>query len=106
MQFGHALDCIFREILLANPCLGLVALMKLNISDGFYCIALNVDDIPKLGVNFPSPPGHKPLIAFPLILPMGWKNSPPIFSTATCQMLLLPILGPKCCVRQHLGNKS
>ena len=27
--------------------------------------------------------GRVPLIAFPLVLPMGWKNSPPIFSTAT-----------------------
>jgi hypothetical protein len=57
--------------------------MKLDISDGFYRIALNVDDIPKLGVAFPSPPGHKPLVPFPLVLPMGWKNSPPIFSAAT-----------------------
>jgi hypothetical protein len=83
MQFGHALDRILREILLANPRLGPVALMKLDICDGFYRIALNVDDIPKLGVAFPSPPGHEPLVAFPLVLPMGWKNSPPIFSTAT-----------------------
>jgi hypothetical protein len=28
-------------------------------------------------------PGADPLIAFPLVLPMGWTNSPPIFSTAT-----------------------
>jgi hypothetical protein len=83
MQFGHALDRILRKILLANPRLGPVALMKLDISDGFYCIALNVDDIPKLGVAFPSPPGHEPLVAFPLVLPMEWKNSPPIFSAAT-----------------------
>jgi hypothetical protein len=83
MQFGHALDCILREILLANPRLGPIALMKLNINNGFYHIALNVDNIPKLGVAFPTPPGHEPLIAFPLVLPMGRKNSPPIFSTAT-----------------------
>jgi hypothetical protein len=83
MQFGHALDRILREILLANPHLGPIALMKLDISNGFYRIALNVDDISKLGVAFPTPSGHEPLIAFPLVLPMGWKNSPPIFSTAT-----------------------
>ena len=28
-------------------------------------------------------PGDKPLIAFPLVLPIGWTNSPLIFSTAT-----------------------
>jgi hypothetical protein len=30
MQFGHALDCILREILLANPAFGPVHLIKLN----------------------------------------------------------------------------
>ncbi len=83
MQFGHALDRILREILLANPAFGLVYLIKLDISNGFYRIALNVDGIPKLGVAFPTAPGKEPLVAFPLVLPMGWKNSPPIFSTAT-----------------------
>jgi hypothetical protein len=63
--------------------LGLVYLIKLDISDGFYRIALNVDDIPKLGVTFPTAPGEDPLVAFPLVLPMGWKNSPLVFFTTT-----------------------
>ena len=83
MQFGHALERILREILLADPSFGPVHLIKLDISDGFYRIAVNIDDIPKLGVVYPTPPGAEPLIAFPLVLPMGWTNSPPIFSTAT-----------------------
>ena len=45
-QFGHALDRILREILLSNPAYEPVYLIKLDISDGFYRIALNVDDIP------------------------------------------------------------
>ena len=83
MQFGHALDRILREILLADPRHGPVKLAKFDISDGFYRIDLNIDDIPKLGVVFPTLPGEEPLIALPLVLPMGWKNSPPAFSTAT-----------------------
>lgn len=83
MQFGHALDRILREILLADPIHGPVHLIKIDISDGFYRIALNIDDIPKLGVVFPTLPGEEQLVAFPLVLPMGWTNSPPIFSTAT-----------------------
>ena len=83
MQFGHALDRILREIILADPSLGPVQLMKVDLSDGFYRVNLNIDDIPKLGVAFPTEPGQEPLIALPLVLPMGWKNSPPIFSTAT-----------------------
>jgi hypothetical protein len=58
-------------------------MIKLDTSDGFYQIGLNIDDIPKLGVVFPTLPGDKPLIDFPLVLPMGWMHSPPVFSTAT-----------------------
>ncbi len=58
-------------------------MIKLDISDDFYRIGLNIDDIPKLGVVFPMLPGDKPLITFPLVLPMVWMNSLPIFLTAT-----------------------
>ena len=82
MQFGHALDRILREILLSDPALGPIYQMKIDISDDFYRIAINIDDIPKLGDVFPTLPGEEPLIAFPLVLPMGWKNSPLVFTTA------------------------
>ena len=83
MQFGHALSRILRHILLADPTHGPVYLLKIDISDGFYRIDVNPDDIPRLGVVFPTQPGQEPLIALPLVLPMGWKNSPPAFCTAT-----------------------
>ena len=84
MQFGHALERILREILLANVNHGHVYLNKTDLSDGFYRVGLVPEDIPKLGVIFPPIPGQpEPLVALPLVLPMGWKNSPPIFSTAT-----------------------
>jgi hypothetical protein len=54
MQFRHALDRILREILLANPAFGPVYLIKLDISDGFYRIALNVNGIPKIGRGVPD----------------------------------------------------
>ena len=83
MQFGHALDRYLREIILSDPALGPVYMLKLDISDGFYRVNLAPGDIPKLGVVFPSRPGNEPLVALPLVLPMGWKNSPPFFSAAT-----------------------
>lgn len=83
MQFGHALDRILREILLANPAHGPVHLTKTDLSDGFYRVDLNPEDAPKLGLAFPTREGEEPLIAIPLVAPMGWKNSPPAFSTAT-----------------------
>ena len=83
MQFGHALDRFLRELLLADPRQGPTFMIKLDIADGFYRIALSPNDIPKLGVVFPSASSAPKLVALPLVLPMGWKNSPPIFSAAT-----------------------
>jgi len=83
MQFGHALSRILRHILLADPDHGPIYMLKIDISDGFYRIDVNPDDIPRLGVVFPTLPGQDPLIALPLVLPMGWKNSPPAFCAAT-----------------------
>ena len=71
MQFGHDLDQILREILLADPSLGPVLMAKWDLKDGFYRVDLNIDDIPKLGLVFPARPGEEPLTAFPLVLPMG-----------------------------------
>jgi hypothetical protein len=84
MQFGTCLDRVLREILLADPKYGPVYLNKTDLSDGFYREDLNPGDIPKLGVIYPSRPGQEePLIAFPLVLPMGWAESPPYFCAAT-----------------------
>ena len=83
MQFGHALERILREILTADPALGPIYMMKLDIADRFYRVNLAIRDIPKLGVVFPTLPGQEPLVALPLVLPCGWKISPPAFSTAT-----------------------
>ena len=83
MQYGHALDRILREILLADPKLGPVYVHKIDLSDGYYRISLSPHDIPRLGVIFPTRDPSNPLIALPLVLPMGWKNSAPIFCTAT-----------------------
>ncbi len=71
MQFGWSLECILREILFANLAHGPVQMIKLDISDGFYRIGLNINDIPKLGVVFPTLPGDEPLIRFLLVLPTG-----------------------------------
>ncbi len=46
-------------------------MIKLDITDGFYRIGLNINEIPKLGVVFPTLPGDEPLITFLLVLPMG-----------------------------------
>ena len=57
--------------------------MRVDIEYGFYRIGLDIEDITRLGVVFPTTPGEEPLIDFPLVFPMGWKNSPPIYYTAS-----------------------
>ena len=83
MQFGHALDRIIREVVFSNPKYGPVHLIKVDISDGYYRVDLRPEDVAKLAVVFPTTANEEPLVAFPLVLPMGWKNSPPIFCAAT-----------------------
>jgi hypothetical protein len=83
MQFGKALERILAQIVAANPAHGPVQLTKVDIADGFYRVWLNLSDIPKLAVSIPSLKGEEPLLAFPLVLPMGWTESPPCFCAAT-----------------------
>ena len=52
MQFEHALNCLFWEILLVNPAHGPVKTMKVNLSNVLYRINLNVNNITKFSVVF------------------------------------------------------
>ena len=83
MQYGRALDRLIREIVYADPELGYVYLLKADVSDVFYCIGLRPTDAPKLGLIFPSGKEEEQMVAIPQTLPMVWKNSPPLFCTAT-----------------------
>jgi hypothetical protein len=83
MQFGHDLWRILKHLKHSNPNRAPVYMSKIDIADGFYRIWVRATDVPKLGVLFPSRPGDIPLVGFPLALPMGWKESPKIFTAAT-----------------------
>lgn len=62
MQFGNTLPRLLRHVVLADPAHGPVKLIKIDIADGFYHIGVRPQDVPKLGVAFPSGP-DKPLLA-------------------------------------------
>ena len=83
LQYGRAFDRITRQILLVDPKHGPVYLLKCDIADGYYRLGLNINDIPRLAVAFPTAMQNDPLIALPLVLPMGWKNSGPAFCAAS-----------------------
>ncbi len=83
MQFGRTLDRVLHRIHHANRRFGPVHLIKVDIADGFYRLLVASSHIPALGVVFPHLPGEEPLVAFPLVLPMGWVSSPPYFCALT-----------------------
>jgi hypothetical protein len=83
MQFGKALERILCSIVEADPVHGPVFLLKIDIADGFYRIWLNENDILSLAVSLPPLHGDTLLVALPLVLPMGWTESPPYFTAAT-----------------------
>jgi hypothetical protein len=78
MQFGRAAQRLVTKSLLANPEHGPVRGILADMSDAFYRAQLCPDGVAKLGVIVPAVSDDEPpLIAFPLTLPMGWKESPP-----------------------------
>ena len=79
MQFGGTLSRILHAVRHADPAYGPVFLSKYDIKDGFYRLFLDADDCPMLGVTLPRQEGEEPLIAIPLVLTMGWAESPPTF---------------------------
>ena len=83
MQFGHAQRRIHQRLMWANPRYGAIHAYKLDIADGFYRIPLSTSGIPKLGVLLPPILNGVSLVAFPLVLPMGWTESPPFFCKFT-----------------------
>ena len=83
MQFGRALERILRKIRRANRRFGPTYMIKVDIADGFYRLFVSAPTIANLGVVFPQYEDEEPLIAFPLVLPMGWVGSPPFFCALT-----------------------
>ena len=56
---------------------------KIDVADAFYQINLNPADSIRMGVLLPSKKGERKLIGFPLVLPMGWTESPLAFCAGT-----------------------
>ena len=71
------------NIVHADPRYGPCKLAKIDIADGFYRMWVRIADIVKLGVILPCSHGGPSLVAFPLVLPMGWVESPPYFTVIT-----------------------
>lgn len=83
MQFGGALHRLLHKVRHANPKHGKVYISKYDLKDGFYRIHLRPSQCPSLAVVLPEYEGMPRLVAVPLVLTMGWTNSPPTFCSVS-----------------------
>jgi hypothetical protein len=83
MRFGRTLHRIMNQIARSNPRFGPVLLGKYDLADGYYRIPLNPTQAMRLACILPKTTSEEHLIAIPLVLPMGWTESPPYFCAAT-----------------------
>jgi hypothetical protein len=86
MQFGKALERILCSVGHANPRFQDVHMCKVDLKDGFCRIWLEETGVPNLAVAFPTYEGEEPMVAFPLVPPTGWEDSPPWFCAAAKTM--------------------
>jgi len=85
MQFGSTIHRILQHIAYSNPKFGPLLMSKIDLLDGYYRVPLSPSAPLKLAVVLPplKRKGNNPLIGIPLVLPMGWKYSPPFFCAYT-----------------------
>ena len=83
IQYVQALYRIIIEVVIVDPALGAVYVLKAEVSNRFYIIVLRPTDSPKLGLIFPSNGSIEELVAILLTLPLGCKNSPHLLCTYT-----------------------
>jgi hypothetical protein len=76
IQFGNAFYRFLHRLQRADTHNGPIFLSKTDISDAFMRVWIALSTIPSLGALLPTHMGEEPLVAFPLILPMGWMDSP------------------------------
>lgn len=79
MQFGGAMYRLLYNLRHSNPRHGKVSISKYDVKDGFYRVHLRAGQCLSLCVMLPHYEGLPVLVAVPLVLTMGWTNSPPTF---------------------------
>ena len=85
-QLGKVLPRIIYALATLPTTKGPVLMMKADIKDGFWRIAVPTDDEYNFAYVLPQIPGEDPediQIVIPSALQMGWTSSPPFFCAAT-----------------------
>ena len=83
MQFGRALHRVLQKVRQADRRHGPVFLSKIDMADAYMRVPLQIGSVAMLGALLPKHRNEPPMVAFPLVLPMGWVESPPYFCTVS-----------------------
>ena len=83
LQFGFALPRILQKLHRADTRRGTIYLAKVDMADAFMRVWLAIPHLLSLGAILPRYPGEEPLVALPMILPMGWLSSPQYLCAVT-----------------------
>ena len=83
LQFGHAFDRLLSQFHRADTRHGHIHLSKTDVADAFMRVWIHLRSITTLGALLPRFGSEPPLVAFPLVLPMGWINSPKYLCAVT-----------------------
>jgi hypothetical protein len=76
LQFGHTLRRLLQKLHRADTRRGRIYLSKTDIADAFMRVWIQADHVLSLGALIHHLPGKESMVAFPMILPMGWIDSP------------------------------
>jgi hypothetical protein len=82
-SFGNALNRFLQRLQCADTRNGDIYLGKTDVADAFMLVWISLATIPSLGTILPTYANEEPLIAFPILLPMGWVDSPNYLCTVT-----------------------
>jgi hypothetical protein len=83
IQFGTALTRFLQHLERADTRRGPIYLSKTDIADAFMRVWIALESIPILGAILPSYPDEEAIVAFPMILPKGWVDSPSFLCALT-----------------------
>ena len=83
MQFGRAFERLLQRLHRADTRQGPTYIAKVDVADAFMRLWIQLHSILRLGAIIPALDGEEPMVGFPMILPMGWIDSPPYLCAIT-----------------------
>ena len=79
-----ALQSILKQVLAADPCLGLVYFSKVDLVDTYMRLLVRMEDVPSFALLISKKnPSNTQLMGFHLSLPMEYVDNAPYFCMAT-----------------------